>query len=85
MVDMLALFPPLFFFFFFFIVNLEETIHITVFFFVPLAVDNCPNTPQRSPFPRIPVISPKKVSPSQNVYFSPLRSSKASKLCSEMV
>ncbi|KAJ4729588.1 Retinoblastoma-related protein [Melia azedarach] len=48
------------------------------------AVDNCPNTPQRSPFPRIPVISPKKVSPSQNVYFSPLRSSKKDALNSHV-
>ncbi|KAH9743059.1 retinoblastoma-related protein 1 [Citrus sinensis] len=44
--------------------------------------DICPKTPpQPSPFPRIPDISPKKVSPSQNVYLSPLKPSKASKFC----
>lgn len=64
---------PLFSFF-------DKTIHRNKFS-VPL-VDICPKTPpQPSPFPRIPDISPKKVSPSQNVYLSPLKPSKASKFC----
>ncbi|KAH9791522.1 retinoblastoma-related protein 1 [Citrus sinensis] len=47
--------------------------------------DICPKTPrQPSPFPRIPDISPKKVSPSQNVYLSPLKPSKKDALNSHL-
>ncbi|KAK1567414.1 hypothetical protein Q3G72_011968 [Acer saccharum] len=37
---------------------------------------HCPNSPRMSPFPRLPDVSPKKVSSSQNVYLSPSRPSK---------
>ncbi|KAL5793547.1 hypothetical protein ACOSP7_002141 [Xanthoceras sorbifolium] len=37
---------------------------------------HCPNSTQKSPFPMLPDVSPKKVSRSQNVYLSPSRPSK---------
>lgn len=42
------------------------------------ALDDFPSLHQMSPFPSLPDFSPKKLSPSQNVYLSPLRPSKAS-------
>lgn len=46
------------------------------------ADDECPGSPRISPFPSIPDLSPKKVSPSHNVYLSPLQPSKKEALIS---
>ncbi|KAJ7976323.1 Retinoblastoma-related protein [Quillaja saponaria] len=45
---------------------------------------DCPGTPRISPFFSLPDLSPKKVSPSQNVYLSPLQPSKKEALISRM-
>nr|QYW07157.1 retinoblastoma-related protein 2 [Dimocarpus longan] len=42
----------------------------------------CPGSPKVSPFPALPDMSPKKVSPAHNVYVSPLRTSKMDALIS---
>ncbi|RZC59504.1 hypothetical protein C5167_006801 [Papaver somniferum] len=40
----------------------------------------CPGSPRPPPFPSLPDLSPKKLSPAHNVYVSPLRSSKVDAL-----
>ncbi|KAJ9132913.1 hypothetical protein P3X46_033732 [Hevea brasiliensis] len=47
--------------------------------------DDSPSLHQMSPFPSLPDFSPKKVSPSQNVYLSPLRPSKRDALNSNIL
>ncbi|XP_043817552.1 retinoblastoma-related protein isoform X2 [Manihot esculenta] len=47
--------------------------------------DDFPSLHQMSPFPSLPDFSPKKLSPSQNVYLSPLRPSKKDTLNSNVM